>query len=70
MALLSKKEFIQFMDALDELYIIGIVQRLRRRGLDKKQAMKWAKEVGELWWSNPEKAEKAVSKEKFFGSWK
>ena len=56
--------------ARDEVYIFGIVQRLKGRGLNKKQATKWVRELGELWWSNPEKAEKTVSKKKWLSSWK
>ena len=64
------KGFSDIMEAQDKVHIVGIVQRLRNRGLDKKKAMKWARELGELWWSDPEKAEKAVSKKKWFSSWK
>ena len=61
---------LSFQQDIDQLNIFGIVQRLRKRGLDKKQAMKWARELGELWWSDPEKAEKTVSKKKLLSFWK
>ena len=63
-------EFSDFMIMQDNIYIDGIVQRLRNRGLDKKKAMKRARELGKLWWSDPKKAEKTVSKKKLFSSWK
>jgi len=64
------EEFGKFTSLLDGVHMSGIIQRLRKRGLDKEEAMKWARELGELWWSKPKKAEKKVSKEKFFSSWK
>jgi len=68
--LFDPEVFSSYLSDQDEIHIFGIVQRLRNRGLDKKKAMKWARELGKLWWSDPEKAEKAVSKKKWFSSWR